>query len=101
VLLLVLFALATCSYAAMSTMANSLPADMFQSRTVASVAGLAGTAAGLGTILATFLVGVVADRFSFTPIFVVAPAVPLAAALLVLLLVRNTAGSGRGVLKVI
>jgi ACS family hexuronate transporter-like MFS transporter len=101
VLLLALFALATCSYAAMSTMANSLPADMFQSRTVASVAGLAGTAAGLGTIVATYLVGVVADRFSFTPIFVVAPAVPLAAAILVLVLVRNTAGSGRGVLKVI
>lgn len=101
VLLLALFALATCSYAAMSTMANSLPADMFQSRTVASVAGLAGTAAGLGTIGATFLVGYVADRFSFTPIFVFAPAVPLAAALLVLVLVRNTPGSGRGVLKVI
>jgi ACS family hexuronate transporter-like MFS transporter len=100
-LLLALFATATCSYAAMSTMANSLPADLFQSRTVASVAGLAGTAAGFGTILATYLIGFVADRFSFTPIFVVAPAVPLAAALLVLVLVRNTAGSGRGVLKVI
>jgi ACS family hexuronate transporter-like MFS transporter len=100
-LLLVLFALATCSYAAMSTMANSLPADMFQSRTVASVAGLAGTAAGLGTIVATFAVGFVADRFSFTPIFVVAPAIPLAAALLVLVLVRNTPRSGKGVLKVI
>jgi ACS family hexuronate transporter-like MFS transporter len=100
-LLLALFATATCSYAAMSTMANSLPADLFQSRTVASVAGLAGTAAGFGTILATYLIGFVADRFSFTPIFVVAPAVPLAAALLVLVLVRNTPGSGRGVLKVI
>jgi ACS family hexuronate transporter-like MFS transporter len=100
-LLLVLFAVATCSYAAMSTMANSLPADLFQSRTVASVAGLAGTAAGLGTIGATYLIGYVADRFSFTPIFVVAPVVPLVAALLVLVLVRNTAQSGRGVLKVI
>ena len=100
-LLLALFAFATCSYAALSTMANALPADMFQSRTVASVAGLAGTAAGLGTIGATYLVGVVADRFSFTPIFVVAPAVPLLAALLVFVLVRNTPGSGRGVLKVI
>jgi ACS family hexuronate transporter-like MFS transporter len=99
--LLACFAVATCSYAAMSTMANSLPADMFQSRTVASVAGLAGTAAGLGTIGATYLIGVVADRFSFTPIFVVAPVVPFAAALLVLMLVRNTAQSGRWVLKVI
>jgi ACS family hexuronate transporter-like MFS transporter len=85
----------------MSTMANSLPADLYQSRTVASVAGLAGTAAGLGTIGATYLIGVIADRFSFTPILVVASFVPLTAALLVLVLVRNTAESGRGVLKVI
>jgi ACS family hexuronate transporter-like MFS transporter len=101
VFLLACFAVATCSYAAMSTMANSLPADLYQSRTVASVAGLAGTAAGLGTIGATYLIGVIADRFSFTPILVVASVVPLAAALLVLVLVRNTAESGRGVLKVI
>jgi len=101
VFLLACFAVATFSYASMSTMANSLPADLFQSRTVATVAGLAGTAAGAGTILATFTTGIVADRFSFTPILVVASFVPFAAALLVLALVRNTAESGRGVLKVI
>jgi ACS family hexuronate transporter-like MFS transporter len=101
VLLLACFAVATFSYAAMSTMANSLPADLFQSRTVATVAGMAGTAAGAGTILATFTTGVVADRFSFTPILVVASFVPFTAALFVLALVRNTQQSGRGVLKVI
>jgi MFS transporter, ACS family, aldohexuronate transporter len=100
-LLLACFAVATFSYAAMSTMANSLPADLFQSRTVASVAGMAGTAAGTGTILATFATGVVADRFSFAPILVVASFLPFLAALLVLALVRNTAESGRGVLKVV
>jgi ACS family hexuronate transporter-like MFS transporter len=99
--LLACFAAATFSYAVMSTMANSLPADLFQSRTVASVAGMAGTAAGAGTILATFTTGIVADRFSFTPILVVASFVPFLAALLVLALVRNTDQSGRGVLKVI
>jgi ACS family hexuronate transporter-like MFS transporter len=101
VFLLACFAMATFSYAAMSTMANSLPADLFQSRTVASVAGMAGTAAGSGTLLATLFIGYVADRFSFTPILVVASFVPFAAAILVLALVRNTEHSGRGVLKVI
>jgi ACS family hexuronate transporter-like MFS transporter len=101
VFLLACFAVATFSYAAMSTMANSLPADLFQSRTVATVAGMAGTAAGTGTIGATYLIGVVADRFSFAPILVVASFVPFTAALLVLALVRNTTQSGRGVLKVI
>jgi MFS transporter, ACS family, hexuronate transporter len=95
------FALATFSYAAMSTMALSLPADLFHSRAVASVSGLSGTGAGLGTIGATYLIGVVADRFSFRPILVVSSVVPLAAALCVLALVRNTAASGRGLVKAI
>jgi ACS family hexuronate transporter-like MFS transporter len=99
--LLACFAAATFSYAAMSTMANTLPADLFQSRTVATVAGMAGTAAGTLTIAATFTTGWVADHFSFKPVLVVASLVPFTAALLVLALVRNTPESGRGVLKVI
>jgi ACS family hexuronate transporter-like MFS transporter len=99
--LIACFAVATFSYAAMSTMALSLPADLYQNRAVATVSGLSGTGAGLGTIASTFLIGIVADHFSFTPILVVASVVPAAAALLVLVLVRNTPESGRGVLKTI
>ena len=95
------FAVATFSYAAMSTMALSLPADLFENRAVASVAGMAGTAAGLGAIGSTYAIGIVADRFSFTPILVVASVVPLLAAVVVVTLVRNTDASGRGVVKVI
>jgi ACS family hexuronate transporter-like MFS transporter len=95
------FAIATFSYAAMSTMALCLPADLFEKRAVATVAGLAGTGAGLGTIGSTYLIGIVADRFSFTPILVVASFVPLLAALAVLALVRNTEASGRGLVQVI
>jgi ACS family hexuronate transporter-like MFS transporter len=95
------FAIATFSYAAMSTMALALPADMFENRAVASVAGMAGTAAGLGTIGSTYAIGIVADRFSFTPILVVASVIPLVAALVVVVLVRNTGASGRGIVKVI
>jgi ACS family hexuronate transporter-like MFS transporter len=93
------FAVATFSYAAMSTMALSLPADLYQSRAVATVSGMGGTGAGIGTLGSTYLIGLIADRFSFAPILIVASLVPLSAALLVLLLVRNTARSGRGVLK--
>lgn len=95
------FAVATFSYAAMSTMALSLPADLYQSRAVGSVAGMAGTGAGLGTIGSTYLIGVVADRFSFTPILCVASLVPLLAVAMVLGLVRNTAESGHGLVKAI
>ena len=99
--LVVCFAVATFSYAAMSTMALSLPADLFENRAVASVAGMAGTAAGLGAIGSTYAIGIVADRFSFTPILVVASVVPLLAAVVVVTLVRNTDASGRGVVKVV
>jgi MFS transporter, ACS family, aldohexuronate transporter len=95
------FALATFSYAAMSTNAIALPADLYQSRAVASVAGMAGTGAGLGTIGSTYLIGIVADRFSFTPILVASSVIPLLAALLVVVLVRNTRESGQGLVKVI
>jgi ACS family hexuronate transporter-like MFS transporter len=99
--LVVCFAIATFSYAAMSTMALALPADLFESRAVASVAGMAGAAAGAGTLLSTYLIGVVADRFSFTPILIAASLVPLAAAAFVVTLVRNGPQSGRGLLKTI
>jgi len=95
------FALATFSYAVMSTMALALPADLFESRAVASVAGLSGAAAGAGTLASTYVIGIVADRFSFTPILITASLVPLAAAAFVVTLVRNGPASGRGLLKVI
>lgn len=95
------FAVATFSYAVMSTMAIALPADLFENRAVASVAGLSGAAAGAGTLLSTYLIGIVSDRFSFTPILITASLVPLMAAALAFALVRNTRESGRGLLKVI
>jgi ACS family hexuronate transporter-like MFS transporter len=82
------FAITTFSYAVASTMALSLPADLYRPKDVASVSGMGGTGAGLGTILSTFLIGVIADRFSFGPILLVASVVPLGAAIIVLLLVR-------------
>jgi ACS family hexuronate transporter-like MFS transporter len=97
--LVVCFAVATFSYAVMSTMALALPADLYESRAVATVAGMAGAAAGAGTLVSTYLIGIVADRFSFTPILITASLVPLAAAALVVALVQNGPPSGEGLLK--
>ncbi len=55
--LTVCFAIATCSYAALSTMVLNLPADIYRPRSVATVSGLGGAAAGVGTIAATYLTG--------------------------------------------
>jgi len=85
--LVALFAVSTFCYAAWSTMALSLPSDLYPTGSVASVSGMSGTGAGLGTIVSTFLIGRISDRYSFGPILVGASLVPLAATALVFLLV--------------
>lgn len=87
------FAVATFAYAALSTMILNLPADIYPTRSVASVSGLSGTAAGLGTIAATYVTGVVSDRYSFEPILIGASLIPLAAMVALLTLVRTDAES--------
>jgi ACS family hexuronate transporter-like MFS transporter len=91
--LVVCFAIATCSYAALSTMILNLPADIYRPQSVATVSGMSGAGAGIGTIAATFVTGMVADRYSFGPILVGASLVPLLAVVAVLMLVRNTTRS--------
>src|SRR5579871_212341 len=103
--LTLLFALATFSYAVFSTMANVLPSDLYASESVASVSGLAGTGAGLGTIIAFKLIGHFSDArvleqgHSFDPIMIVAGLVPLTGMILVLLLVRNTSATERDLVR--
>jgi ACS family hexuronate transporter-like MFS transporter len=91
------FALATFAYAAFSTIILNLPADLFPSPSVASVSGMGGTGAGLGTIGAIYLTGWVADRYSFEPILLGASALPLVALGAILLLVRNTPATRAGI----
>ena len=86
--LLSLFAYATFAYAACSTMFLSLPADVFHPRAVGSVSGLGGTAAGIGTLITTYLIGKVTDRFSFQPVVVAASILPCLATALFVSLVR-------------
>ncbi|HKE22612.1 MAG TPA: MFS transporter [Bryobacteraceae bacterium] len=87
--IIALFAISTFSYSAWSTMALALPSDLYPSASVASVSGLSGTGAGIGTIISTFLVGRLADRYSFAPVLVGASLVPLLATALVFLLIRK------------
>ena len=93
------FAIATFSYAAVSTMILNLPADIYPARSVGSVAGLGGTAAGIGTIAATYLTGVVADRYSFEPLLIGASLIPLVAMAAVLLCVRNGPATKAGIVN--
>jgi ACS family hexuronate transporter-like MFS transporter len=83
-----LFAISTFAYAAFSTMALVLPSDLYRSESVATVSGMSGTGAGLGTIISTYLIGYVSDRYSFEPILITASFIPFIGMLLVLILIR-------------
>ena len=93
------FAVATFAYAAFSTVILNLPADIFPAASVASVSGLGGTGAGLGTIGAIYLTGWVSDRYSFEPILLGASLIPLVALAAMLFLVRNTDATRAGVVQ--
>jgi ACS family hexuronate transporter-like MFS transporter len=88
VLLILLFGWATFAYAACSTMFLALPADVFHTRAVASVSGLSGSAAGVGTLISTYLIGRITDKFSFEPIIVAASFIPCIATLIFVAMVR-------------
>jgi MFS transporter, ACS family, hexuronate transporter len=104
-LIAALFGYASFSFAAFSTMANVLPSDLFKSESVASVSGLSGTAAGFGTIVAFKLIGYFSDAHqaraghSFDHIVIVAGMVPFIGMLLVLMLVRNSNVTERGLVR--
>ena len=51
---------------------QTLPSDFFSARAVASVAGLGGTGAGIGSMIFIFTTGWVVDHFSYVPILVAA-----------------------------
>ena len=99
VTLVACFAVSTFAYAAFSTVILNLPADLFPSGSVASVSGLGGTGAGIGTIAAIYLTGWVSDRWSFEPILFGASLIPILALLAMLLLVRNTRATEQGLVK--
>lgn len=104
-LITLLFGLATFSYASFSTIANVLPTDLYTSESVASVSGMSGTGAGIGTIIAFKLIGhfsdarQVAATHSFDPIVIVAGLIPFLGMILVLLLVRNTRATDQGLVR--
>jgi sugar phosphate permease len=74
-------------------MALTLPADLYPNNWVATVGGLSGAGAGVGTILSTLVIGWTADRYSFEPILIAASLIPLVATAAVLLLVRGDRGA--------
>jgi ACS family hexuronate transporter-like MFS transporter len=104
-LLTLLFALATFSYASFTTIANVLPSDLYKNESVATVSGLSGTGAALGTIIVFELAGHLSDAriatgtHLFDPLMVIAGLIPFVGMILVLMLVRNTKATDQGLVR--
>ena len=96
-LIITLFAISTFSYAAWSTMGLTFPADLYPSKAVATVSGMSGAAAGVGTIISTLLIGKISDRYSFEPILIGASMLPVIATILVFALIRPRQATPAGV----
>lgn len=65
---------------------QTLASDFFPVGAVGSIAGFAGTAAGLGAVIFTFSTGWVVDHFSYTPILITAAVLAPAATIALFLL---------------
>src|SRR5580698_623451 len=88
-----LICFALWGYASWSTMGLTLPSDLFPQDVVATVTGVSGLAAGLVGATFTFAVGILVDRFSYGPAFLVAGLMPILATACLLLLVRAPASA--------
>lgn len=104
-LIALLFAIVTFTYAGFTIMANTLPSDLFNSESVATVSGLGGTGTGIGTIIAFKLIGYVSDArqgagtHAFDPIVIAAGIIPLVGMILTLFLLRNNEATERGLVR--
>jgi ACS family hexuronate transporter-like MFS transporter len=78
---------ATFAYGSYAAVFLALPADIFPREVVASVYGIAGTAAGFGGMIFTLITGKVVDKFSYLPIFIAAGILPVVAVVFLLLLI--------------
>ena len=73
----------------------TLCADLFDSRTVATASGMAGSAAWIGGMLFTLLIGKSADAFGYDPLFVALAGLDLLAAGVLWSMLRNRGAESR------
>jgi ACS family hexuronate transporter-like MFS transporter len=74
---LVLSSIALLAFYGYSVNTLTLPTDLAPSRLVASVSGLSGAGAGIGSMIFTYVVGQLADKQSFVPVFVLVGVLPI------------------------
>lgn len=74
----------------------TLPTEMFPPKSVGTAWGMCGAAGSLGAMLAQPLIGMLADTYSYTPVFIIVSLLPLGAAIVVTLLLGPLRGDEVG-----
>jgi ACS family hexuronate transporter-like MFS transporter len=85
---IILFCVGGFAHQMLSGALITLCADMFDSRTVGTASGMAGTSAWIGGMLFTLLIGQSADAFGYDPLFAALAALDLLAAAVLWSLLR-------------
>ncbi len=86
--LVLIFTYATFAYTCCGTMFLTLPTDVFHTRAVGTVMGLAGTSAGISTLITTLIIGKVSDAYGFGPVILAAAFIPAIATVVFVTMVR-------------
>jgi MFS transporter, ACS family, hexuronate transporter len=94
-LAIALFCVGGFAHQMISALLNTLSADVFEPGEVATANGLTGTAAWTGGLLFTLVVGQLATRIGFGPLFAALAVFDLVGALIVIVLLRPLIRQGR------
>jgi MFS transporter, ACS family, hexuronate transporter len=86
---LVLMSVVLFAFQAWINNVQTMPSDLFPARLVASVAGLGGCGAGIGSMIFTLATGWIVDRFSYTAVFTIAALLGPAATMLLFALMGS------------
>lgn len=78
-----------------SALVNTLAADVFDPSEVGTVAGFAGMSAWIGGLGFSLLVGALADKIGYTPLFGALGAFDLIGATLLIILMRGVSSDAR------
>jgi ACS family hexuronate transporter-like MFS transporter len=86
---IVFFSMAMFGHQAWSTIVQTLTADMFPSKAVGSVAGLAGSMGTYGAMLFSLVVSYLIGHFGYTPAFILAGLLHPISFILVLIIIKK------------
>lgn len=86
---IIFFCLAMFGHQCWSTIVQTLPADIFPSKVIGSVAGLMGCIGTYGAMLFSFIIGFVIEQYGYSPAFLIAGILHPVSFVLILVIIKK------------